>query len=310
MIIIRILIENLNKNQCVYLIIFIKFMIINMNSKKDKFIKFDETIINGKKRIVYKKNSLKSKTLYIKSNNEYKKIKMNGGGLFNFFKKKLGFSVDKIDLFTKDDYDKYNRIYDNKYSQIDDNIYNQINTNNFNRFSFNYQSLYVCNNFFVNFLDENHFEAFKRRFESNPDINKFLDKCDEKLKAFILGLLTFHNFKRINFYSSDELKSFRLLFFLTFIFDDFNYYLNKINISDFKNYFRHKLPDELIDNYWDTDKLKKDDTSLNLLMVKNYDIQNPNYTHNQRIFINLMIRKYSNIGDENITRYEQLIEYS
>lgn len=46
-----------------------------MNSKKDKFIKFDETIINGKKRNVYKKNSLKSKTLYIKSNNEYKKIK-------------------------------------------------------------------------------------------------------------------------------------------------------------------------------------------------------------------------------------------
>lgn len=57
-----------------------------MNSKKDKFIKFDETIINGKKRIVYKKNSLKSKTLYIKSNNEYKKIKndnikKNGGGI-------------------------------------------------------------------------------------------------------------------------------------------------------------------------------------------------------------------------------------
>ncbi len=212
----------------------------------------------------------------------------------------MGFSVDKIDLFTKEDYDKY--------GEIDDNIYNEINTTNFNSFSSKYQSFYVCNNFFINFLEENHFEAFKRRFESNPEIKKFLDKCDEKLKAVILGLLNFHNFKTINFNSSDELKAFRLLFFITFIFDDFNYYLNCANISDFKNYFRHKLPQDFIDNYWDTDKLKKEDNSLNLFMVKNYDIQYPNYSNTQRIFINLMKRKYSNI--DKATRYEELTEYS
>ena len=87
-----------------------------MNSKKEKFIKFDETIINCKKRNVYKNNSLKTKTLYIRSNNEYKKIKndnkkKNGGGFFDTIKKKFGFSVDKIDLFTKADYDKYSIIY-------------------------------------------------------------------------------------------------------------------------------------------------------------------------------------------------------
>ena len=81
-----------------------------------------------------------------------------------------------------------------------------------------------------------------------------------------------------------------------------------MNISDFKNYFRDKLPQDFIDNYWDTDKLKKEDTSLNLSMVQNYDIQYPNYTNIQRIFINLMRRKYSNI--DKATTYDDLVEYS
>lgn len=152
----------------------------------------------------------------------------------------MGFSVDKIDLFTKEDYDKYSIIYNIKYGQIDETIYNEINAINFNSFSSKYQSFYVCNNFFVNFLEEKHFEAFKKKFESNPEIKKFLDKCDEKLKAFILGLLTFENFKTINFNSSNELESFRFLFFLTFIYDEFNKYLNSANISDI-NYLKISL---------------------------------------------------------------------
>lgn len=43
-------------------------------------------------------------------------------------------------------------------------------------------------------------------------------------------------------------------------------------------------------------------------MVQNYDIQYPNYTNIQRIFINLMRRKYSNIREA--TRYDDLVEYS
>jgi hypothetical protein len=98
------------------------------------------------------------------------------------------------------------------------------------------------------------------------------------------------------------------LFFLTFIYDDFNKYLNRLNISDFKNYFRDKLPQDFIDNYWDIDKLKKEDTSLNLQMVKNSDEQYSDYTNIQRIFINLMKRKYSNI--DKATTYDDLVEYS
>lgn len=98
------------------------------------------------------------------------------------------------------------------------------------------------------------------------------------------------------------------MFFLTFIYDDFNKYLNRLNISDFKNYFRDKLPQDFIDNYWDIDKLKKEDTSLNLQMVKNSDEQYSDYTNIQRIFINLMKRKYSNI--DKATTYDDLVEYS
>ncbi len=288
-------------------------MIINMNSKKDKFIKFDETIINGKKRNVYKKNSLKSKTLYIRSNNEYKKFKndnkkKNGGGLLDIIKKKFGFSVDKINLFTKEDYDKYSIIYNIKYGEIDETIYNQINAINFNSFSSKYQSFYVCNNFFVNFLEEKHFEAFKKRFESNPEIKKFLDKCDEKLKAFILGLLTFNNFKTINFNSSDELKAFRLLFFITFIFDDFNYYLNQEIKPKFMKYFSKKLPQDFIDNYWDTDKLIGDNKEIYLSLAKNYSSQDSGYSNTERTIITLIRRKYSNI--DKATTYKELTEYS
>jgi hypothetical protein len=284
-----------------------------MNSKKEKFIKFNETVINGKKRNVYKKNSLKSKTLYIKCNNEYKKIKndnikKNGGGLLDFLKKKLGFSVDKIDLFTKEDYDKYGIIYNIKYGEIDSEVYNQINSKNLNSFSSKYQSFYVCNNFFLNFLEEKHFNAFKRRFESNAEINKFLSKCDEKLKAFILGLLTFENFKNINFNSSDELKAFRLLFFITFIFNDFNYYLNTANMPKFIEYFSNKLPQDFIDNYWDTDSLIGYNKETYLSLAKNYSSQDSSYSNKERTIINLLCRKYSNI--ENATKYDELVEYS
>lgn len=281
-----------------------------MNSKKDKFIKFNETIINDKKRIVYKKNSLKSKTLYIRSNNEYKKIKndnkKNGGGLFDMIKKKLGFSVDKIDLFTKEDYDKYNELYNNQYRIFNQSKYYEITYYNFKSYQHHYIVMFVCNNYFIKFLKIEHFNEFKRRFENHPEIKKFLDKCDEKLKAFILGLLTFENFKNIDFDSSDLLQLFRLFFFTTFINNEFSNYLYRKNIVNFKRYFNDKLPKEIIENYWNTAELIKKYRDINL--IKNYDIQHGSYELEEINFINLMIRKYSNI--DKATTYDDLVEYS